>query len=232
MKVKARTMNNRAISTTLSISLFLLLVGSQMFAPSRAFACFCGFYQESDTYDKFIDKNDAVFLGKAISMKYGDGDPISGFLIGGDRKYLFQVGSSWKGIDQTEVIVTTGRGYGDCGEDFELGQTYLVYVRKDADGILNTGICSPNSRLVADGAELDFYGPSQIAKLEKGKYGRVVTEREISVLRPAQMPTRTVAFDDEFSILKSDGPYLIVLAIIVALLMFGLRNRSRKREIL
>src|SRR5947208_1019099 len=115
-------MNKRIIPPILSILLSLFLVGSQLFVPSVAFACFCPLMAESGTFDNSIDKYDAVFLGKAIREKDEDLKDPSGFSIT-RRVFLFEVRSSWKGVDQTEVLVRTGSGYGDCGLDFELGQT-------------------------------------------------------------------------------------------------------------
>ena len=66
-------------------------------------------------------------------------------------KVTFKVENSWKGTLPTEVILFTGRGGGDCGYRFLVGQDYLVYAYgKDLDH-LSTNICqrtapfSPNS---------------------------------------------------------------------------------------
>jgi hypothetical protein len=51
-----------------------------------------------------------------------------------------------------EVQIVTGLGGGDCGYDFQRGVDYIVYAFKNAEGQLETGICS-RTRLLRDAEE-------------------------------------------------------------------------------
>ena len=52
-----------------------------------------------------------------------------------------QVQQQWKGPRTDSLVVVTGRGDGDCGYRFLVGQTYLVYAGKARDGLLIVSIC-------------------------------------------------------------------------------------------
>ncbi|HEU5020438.1 MAG TPA: carboxypeptidase-like regulatory domain-containing protein, partial [Bryobacteraceae bacterium] len=46
---------------------------------------------------------------------------------------------------------------GDCGVDFQVGETYLVYAREDEDsGKLETSVCMRTQRLSEEGGDLAF----------------------------------------------------------------------------
>ena len=54
------------------------------------------------------------------------------------------VGTAWKGAAaQDTLTITTGVGGGDCGFPFELVESYLVFAKRNADGVAMTGICYP-----------------------------------------------------------------------------------------
>jgi hypothetical protein len=53
------------------------------------------------------------------------------------------------------VEVATGRGGGDCGYAFERGRDYLVYA-SEAEGILQTGICSRTARAERAAEDLSY----------------------------------------------------------------------------
>ncbi|MEO8368863.1 MAG: carboxypeptidase-like regulatory domain-containing protein [Candidatus Solibacter sp.] len=56
------------------------------------------------------------------------------------------------GPGQKEIEVGTGMGGGDCGFGFQVGTDYVVYAYKNAEGRLETGICS-RTRLLSQAAE-------------------------------------------------------------------------------
>jgi hypothetical protein len=60
------------------------------------------------------------------------------------RAVRLQVGEVLNGIERglKEVEVLTGRGGGDCGYDFHMGEDYVVYAYKNSEGRLTTGTCS------------------------------------------------------------------------------------------
>jgi hypothetical protein len=65
-----------------------------------------------------------------------------------------QLGDVLSGVDrnQKEIEIVTGLGGGDCGYEFQTGVDYVVYAYKNADGRLETNICS-RTRTLAEAAE-------------------------------------------------------------------------------
>lgn len=60
------------------------------------------------------------------------------------------------GPGQPEVEIATGMGGGDCGFAFQVGVDYVIYAYRNAEGRLETGICS-RTRLLSQAAEdLDY----------------------------------------------------------------------------
>lgn len=55
----------------------------------------------------------------------------------------------WKQIDSATVEIATGRGGGDCGVRFEVGQAYLLYLRRAHHDpvVFATDICMRPQRL-------------------------------------------------------------------------------------
>jgi hypothetical protein len=81
------------------------------------------------------------------------------------RDYGFRVAvdvlQQWKGEPAKSLELRTGRGGGDCGYSFEVGQTYLVYAGRGVEGLLGVNICS---RTVAgQDAGLDIQALDQLA---------------------------------------------------------------------
>ncbi len=55
-----------------------------------------------------------------------------------------RVGEALSGVpaNQNEIEIATGQGMGDCGFAFQPGEEYVVYAHRNAEGRLETGICS------------------------------------------------------------------------------------------
>ncbi len=72
------------------------------------------------------------------------------------RTVRIQVNESFGGVppDAKEVNVLTGRGGGDCGVPFKVGEQYLVEAFVGSDGLAHAGICSSTRRIEAAGAAL------------------------------------------------------------------------------
>jgi hypothetical protein len=70
------------------------------------------------------------------------------------RVVRLQIGEVLTGVDagQKEIEILTGRGGGDCGYAFQTGFDYMVYAYRDAQGLLETGICS-RTRPLAEAAD-------------------------------------------------------------------------------
>ncbi len=78
-----------------------------------------------------------------------------------------EIGEKFSGLDpdQHEIEIATGFGGGDCGYPFQVGMDYIVYAYKNAQGRLETGICSRTRPLAqaADGDQTaEWLGPAQM----------------------------------------------------------------------
>jgi hypothetical protein len=195
------------------------LFSLQLFIPSIANACSYGMGAKTYTRDELIDKYDAVFLGKAAGEKGTDTGKV----------FLFQVQSVWKGVDQTEVLVQTGRGDGDCGYHFQLGKNYLVYATSTKLG-LHTKIYDATARIVPDDANLDFF--DDLDKYEKGEVGRVALEKDVKALRRAKAPSQQVSYDLEFGVvgvIVSAITFLGQFGLVLVVVILGLLGFKAKR---
>ena len=65
------------------------------------------------------------FIGKVVDDRVKRS--IKGYQ---SKSVLFDVTNTWKGVEQSQMIITTGQGGGDCGYDFKKGQEYLVYANE------------------------------------------------------------------------------------------------------
>jgi hypothetical protein len=90
-----------------------------------------------------------------------------------------------------EKVLTVWTGQGDCGIDFQAGETYLVYAGNDEEtGKLETSICYRTKRLTDAGADLSYLhffkdGGKMSSRLE----GFVTSERK------QERPTRIDAVE-------------------------------------
>jgi hypothetical protein len=110
--------------------------------PSIGFACSCA---EIPSVEQELDSSKDVFKGKVIDIK--EVRDIRGYI---SKSVLFQVNQVWKGQKQSQVVVATGTGSGDCGFNFVKGQEYIVYANEsDMYGKkqLTTIVCDRTNRL-------------------------------------------------------------------------------------
>lgn len=88
------------------------------------------------------------------------------------RAVKFSVEQAYSGVTGTEVEVFTGRGGGDCGYGFKIGQRYLVYAYRSEDK-LTTSICT-RTRLFSNATEdLAFLGTLSSARPGVTIYGSI-----------------------------------------------------------
>ena len=82
---------------------------------------------------------DSVFIGTVISIS----ESADGYY----KEVRMKVETRWKGVKgRKEVVVFTGRGGGDCGFSFAVGEKYLVYASRFNDR-LSTNICQRTSNV-------------------------------------------------------------------------------------
>lgn len=124
---------------------FLCLLAVSVFShifPLTANACSCA---ESPAVHEELDRSDAVFSGKVLSVK--EKKQISGYR---SKSVLFEVDRTWKGPETTQIMIATGLGGGDCGYDFKEGREYLIYAHESnmyGAKSLASIICSRTSEL-------------------------------------------------------------------------------------
>lgn len=155
-----------------------------LFLPIPTAACSCA---EPNSVHEELEQSSAVFQGKVMEIKDSSHT----------RKVLFEVKESWKGIEQTQIIVVTGMGSGDCGYDFNIGQEYLVYAKGEQS--LSTNICDRTSSVQSVQVSEDLE-----------KLGQGIT------------PNTIVDLSNEFNMLPGGiwiwvGAGVIIIIIIVAL---------------
>lgn len=141
------------IIVKISIILSLLLV-MMISVPSAAQACSC---VEPQTVEAELARSTAVFAGKVLEVK--EHKSLNGYMT---KSVLFEVSQSWKSVTESQVIITTGQGGGDCGYGFQQGIEYLVYANPssmygDEDDLV-TIICSRTNELSAAQEDLAILG--------------------------------------------------------------------------
>jgi hypothetical protein len=134
METGGRIDMTRRLLTPLAIAIALLTIGAE-----RPAACSCiGPIVACES----AWTTDAVFVGKVLNV-----GPVREAIVGRipwrQRLVHIDVQESFKGLPPGEVEITTGAGGGDCGYDFVVGRTYIVYAhRHPTTGQLGAGICS------------------------------------------------------------------------------------------
>lgn len=122
----------------------------------HSYACSCA---EFDSVQEELERSSVVFSGKAVeafdknknNQVQSSADPIA---------VKFEVGTAWKGINETEVIVYTERDSASCGYEFSMDTEYLVYAGK-ADGELRVSFCSRTAPLTSAGEDLEELGKGE-----------------------------------------------------------------------
>lgn len=137
------------------------MVAGIVAGPTAASACSCA---EPPGVEEELERSDAVFSGKAIEV-----DEKPALFSASTRTIIFQVGQIWKGIEQSQVEITTGQGGGDCGFKFNMGQEYLVYaVKSEMYGTneLITIICDRTAVLSQAQGDMAILGAGKVPTKE------------------------------------------------------------------
>lgn len=92
--------------------------------PAITSACSCA---ELPSVEEEFERSKAVFSGKVVDIKVRKS--LKGYTF---KSVLFEVTNTWKGVEQTQIIITTGQGDGDCGYNFIEGNEYLVYANESS----------------------------------------------------------------------------------------------------
>jgi hypothetical protein len=143
------------INLLLLISSFIFVMLVHFSIP--AYACDCVIPSSVETE---FSQSDAVFSGKVISIK--ESHSPGGYA---KKEIIFEVYQTWKGLEESQVKITTGQGGGDCGYHFVPDGEYLIYGRySDMYGKsqLSTGICDRTVDLGAANEDLKILGNGDI----------------------------------------------------------------------
>jgi hypothetical protein len=151
--------------------------------PGTGFACSCA---EPPAVEDEFEQSTAVFTGKVREIK--EQKHLGGRMT---KKVLFDVTKTWKGVSESQVIIATGFGGGDCGYEFQNDEEYLVYaspstIYGDKDD-LTTIICDRTNEVSA-------------------------AQDDLIILGEGKVPTETVNLENEWN---GISPYAWILAIIV-----------------
>ncbi|MDQ0887870.1 hypothetical protein QFZ81_002958 [Paenibacillus sp. V4I9] len=122
---------------------------------SKTYACSCGFQPDPH---KALEESKAVFSGKVLEIKLQVID-VDGILES-KKAVLFDVDQTWKGISQTQVLVNTNFGESSCGNEFKVGQTYLVFASNNDNNknTIQTSTCSLTKEFSNSNLELNKIG--------------------------------------------------------------------------
>ena len=136
----------------------LILFASQL----NAYACKCVI--PGPDFEEAYKKADYVFIGQCVKaefIKLNGSNPDSSYVV----RYTFDIQQAWKGIMKQEILaVDTGIGFGDCGFQFDLGLSYIIYGYAE-DNTIYTNICA-RTRLAG------FY-PNRIEEKAKDEISRL-----------------------------------------------------------
>ena len=147
-----------------SVALFFGIVIVFSLASRTATACSCG---GTGTPCESYGSAAAVFAGTVTGvrdiereMKDVSGQRKQEYLNGIEwvpMAYKFSVEQPYLGVAGAEIEIFTGRGGGDCGVSFQIGQRYLVYAYRYKDK-LTTSICTRTTSFSRATEDLAFLG--------------------------------------------------------------------------
>lgn len=134
-----------------------------MIMPIPASACSCAPPPDAMTAK---DMSSAVFTGKVVQviehthqfrwLPLWDEPDQGGFDV------IFEVQSTWKGMNKTEALVTTDSLAGGCGIPFQEGKEYLVYAAYWEHHELETNKCTRTALLTDAEEDLQALGAGRI----------------------------------------------------------------------
>jgi hypothetical protein len=151
------SMKNKVIITMMVCLIFSFI--NILIVPATSYACSC---VPPQSVENELGRSKVVFSGEVIQVKEQK-DYFKGYMT---KKVLFEVTKTWKGLSQSQVIITTGTGGGDCGYDFQTGKEYVVYAQMssmygDKDELV-TIVCSRTNELSAAQEDLAYLGEGEV----------------------------------------------------------------------
>lgn len=178
---------------------FLVLSIMTIIIPSSVYACSC---IQKQTVEAEFSRSEAVFAGRVLEVK--EQRHLDGSMT---KAALFEVSQIWKGVSESQIIIHTGSGGGDCGFDFEKDKEYLVYAQPSTmygnKKLLITIICDRTNVLAQ-------------------------AQEDLAILGNGKVPTEQVSLEGE---LYRIHPYVWVTGIgiaVVGMMIFFVWRKVRK----
>jgi len=159
-------------------------------------ACSC---TQLPSVEKELERSNAVFSGKVIGVR--EKRSLNG---NASKLVLFEVTSTWKGVEQSQIMITTGLGGGDCGIDFKEGEKYLVYAQ-----------------------ESTMYGAKSLVSIICGRTNELSSsQNDLAILGEGKIPKEKVDLTDEFAGYQS----YIWGAVIGVIIIFSIVIVKRRKK--
>jgi hypothetical protein len=138
---------------------FGLVAASILFlTPSIGSACTCGLPYPIRTLKQQVSEarrlSAGIFAGEVVEVI---DNPEALYVV-----VKLRVIESWKPVTAKEATVYTGRGGGDCGYSFQIGENYLVYAYKYNKTVLGTNICQRTQKLRDAAQDLRLLGKGRL----------------------------------------------------------------------
>jgi hypothetical protein len=109
-------------------------------------------------------------------------------ILGAGRRVRFKVKEAYRGDEDEDETLDVWTPFGDCGVDFQAGETYLVYADDDEESnVVSTDTCSGTRRLSDAGddlAYLYFFGNEENRK-DAARLDGFATTNQFHQLDPA-----------------------------------------------
>lgn len=78
-------------------------------------------------------------------------------ILGNGRRVRFRIKEAYRGDEDEDETLDVWTPFGDCGFDFQTGETYLVYADDDEESsVISTDTCSGTRRLSDAGGDLAY----------------------------------------------------------------------------
>ena len=123
----------------------------------RADKSAAGVARLKDTYLKVLPDLPAEYRKQLTAAATTD-DLVAAFywILGHGKRARVKVKTVYRG-DEDDEYFTIWTPFGDCGYDFQKGETYLIYADLDEETeIMETGICSRTRRVSDAGEDLEY----------------------------------------------------------------------------
>jgi hypothetical protein len=176
----------------------LIAIASSLAAARPAAACSCA---EVGSPCRGLGLAQAVFVGRVTAVTdvaHSDveramPDPVA---YRWPRRFTVEVTQQFSGTPVSKAEVFTGAGDADCGVNFVVGETYLIYASQTAQGDLVATICSRTRLLSAAAEDLSFFRSFAASPAINGRLTGTVTVSDTALGRNTPLSNMRVVAGD------------------------------------